>query len=309
MVRYFARSWALIKYSLWVLNKDRELLVFPILSLLSVAGVVVISYAGFIPAVALSYLIAELASGELGLLLGTLFIIAYGFSAYIVMTFGIIFFNAALTGAVLIRLEGRNPTLMDGLNVAGRHIGQIFKWAIMMTTVGFILHVIHRSGWLGRVLFHILNVGWGLLTFFAIPLLVTRDNLGPFDAVRESGNIIKKTFGESVIGDAGVAVCFLLPYLIIGLAMSEVTIMYLGQDPWLPTSLILYPLQENYLSETYLVLMLLLLITFVFHSTLFSIFRACLYQFTIDKSANGTAVAYGGDPNMSALFAGSFREK
>ena len=305
MVRYFARSWALIKYSLWVLNKDRELLVFPILSLLSAAGIVVISYAGFIPAILLSYVIAEYGSE----ILGILFIISYGFSAYIVMTFGIIFFNAALTGAVLIRLEGRNPTLMDGLNVAGRHIGQIFKWAIMMGTVGFILSMIHRSGWLGRIVFHILNVGWGLLTFFAIPLLVTRENLGPFDAVRESGNIIKKAFGESVIGDAGVAVCFLLPYLIIGLAMSEVTLMYLGENPWLPTSLILYPLQENYLSETYLFLMLLLLITFVFHSTLFSIFRACLYQFTIDKSANGTAVAYGGDPNMSALFAGSFREK
>ena len=309
MVRNFTRSWALIKYSLWVLNKDREFLVFPILSLLSAAGIIVIFYAGFIPAVALSDFIAELTSGELGVFLGSLFIIAYGFSAYIMMTFGIIFFNAALTGAVLIRLEGRNPTLMDGLNVAGRHIGQIFKWAIMMGTVGFILHVIYRTGWLGRILFHILNIGWGLLTFFAIPLLVTRDNLGPFDAVRESGNIIKKTFGESVVGDAGVAVCFLLPYLIIGLTISEVTIMYLGQDPWLPTSWILYPLQENYLSETYLVLMLLLLITFVFHSTLFSIFRACLYQFTIDKSANETAVAYGGDPNMSALFAGSFREK
>ena len=305
MVRYFARSWALIKYSLWVLNKDRELLVFPILSLLSAAGIVVISYAGFIPAILLSYVIAEYGSE----ILGILFVIFYGFSAYIVMTFGIIFFNAALTGAVLIRLEGKNPTLMDGLNVAGRHIGQIFKWAIMMGTVGFILSMIHRSGWLGRIVFHILNVGWGLLTFFAIPLLVTRENLGPFDAVRESGNIIKKAFGESVIGDAGVAVCFLLPYLIIGLAMSEVTLMYLGENPWLPTSLIFYPLQENYLSETYLFLMLLLLITFVFHSTLFSIFRACLYQFTIDKSANGTAVAYGGDPNMSALFAGSFREK
>ena len=305
MVRYFARSWALIKYSLWVLNKDRELLVFPILSLLSAAGIVVISYTGFIPALLLSYVIAEYGSE----ILGILFIISYGFSAYIVMTFGIIFFNAALTGAVLIRLEGRNPTLMDGLNVAGRHIGQIFKWAIMMGTVGFILSMIHRSGWLGRIVFHILNVGWGLLTFFAIPLLVTRENLGPFDAVRESGNIIKKAFGESVIGDAGVAVCFLLPYLIIGLAMSEVTLMYLGENPWLPTSLIFYPLQENYLSETYLLLMLLFLITFVFHSTLFSIFRACLYQFTIDKSANGTAVAYGGDPNMSALFAGSFREK
>jgi hypothetical protein len=309
MVRYFARSWALIKYSLWVLNKDRELLVFPILSLLSAVAIIVISFAGFIPVLDLSYLIEELVSGELGLLLGFLFFIAYGFSTYIVMTFGIIFFNAALTGAVLIRLEGRNPTLMDGLNVAGRHIGQIFKWAIMMGTVGFILNVIHKSGWLGRILFHILNVGWGLLTFFAIPLLVTRDNLGPFDAVRESGNIIKKTFGESVIGDAGVAACFLLPYFIIGLTISDFSLMYIDQGPLLPTSWVLYPLQESYLSETYLFLMLLFLITFVFHSTLFSIFRACLYQFTIDKSANGTAVAYGEDPNMSALFAGSFREK
>ena len=309
MVRYFARSWALIKYSLWVLNKDRELLVFPILSLLSAAAVIVISYAGAIPVFALSYVITELVSGDLGLLLGFLFIAAFYFSAYIVMTFGIIFFNAALTGAVLIRLEGRNPTLMDGLNVAGRHIGQIFKWAIMMGTVGFILNVIHRSGWLGKILFHILNVGWGLLTFFAIPLLVTRDNLGPFDAVRESGNIIKKTFGESVIGDAGVAACFLLPYFIIGLTISDFSLMYIDQGPLLPPSWVLYPLQENYLSETYLCLILLFLITFVFHSTLFSIFRACLYQFTIDKSANGTAVAYGGDSNMSALFAGSFREK
>ena len=306
MVRYFSRSWALIKYSLWVLNKDRELLVFPILSLLAAVGIAVISFFGFMPTFAVSAVIVH----YWGPISGSLFITAYVMSCYVMLVFGIIFFNAALTGAVLIRLEGRNPTLTDGLKVAGKHIGQIFKWSILLALVGIIMHALFRnSGLVGRIISAVAGFVWALATFFVIPILVTQKNVRPFDAIRESQNLIKRTFGESLIGDAGVAACFILPYLAIALIVSDFSLIAAGESPYILYGPVFRYIFEIYAAEAYTFMLILFLITFVFHSTLFSIFRACLYQYIIDRNTNETAVAYGGDPYVTSLFGGTFREK
>jgi len=269
-------------------------------------GIAVISFYGFMPTFAVSYIIVH----YWGTASGVLFITAYVMSCYIMLVFAIIFFNAALTGAVLIRLEGRNPTLTDGLKVAGKHIGQIFKWSIVLAMVGMIMQALFRnSGLIGRIISAAAGFVWALATFFVIPILVTQKNVSPFDAIRESNNLIKETFGESLIGDAGVAAWFILPYLAIALIVSDFSLIAAGDSPYILTSPIFYYIYEVYTAEAYTFMLILFLITFVFHSTLFSIFRACLYQYTIDRNANETAVAYGGDPNVTSLFSGTFREK
>jgi len=47
------------------------------------------------------------------------------------------------------------------------------------------------------------GVGWGLITAFVIPLMVYQD-IGPIDAIKRSGAIFKKTWGENLIRVFGV---------------------------------------------------------------------------------------------------------
>ena len=103
MAGRFSISWELIKSSAAVLNKDRELLIFPLLS--SIAAIAVL--ASFVP---LFLEPPEIDRDEyFVLVLGGLYLAEY---------FVIFFFNSALVGAALIRLEGGNPGIGDGLRIA-----------------------------------------------------------------------------------------------------------------------------------------------------------------------------------------------
>ena len=109
MFERFSRSWGLIKASAGVLSKDKELLVFPLLS-----GVCTLI-------VAAAFLLPAFGLGALdGLREGGMPVTAYVFAFlfYLVQYFVIFFFNSALVGAAMIRLDGGDPTLSDGLRIA-----------------------------------------------------------------------------------------------------------------------------------------------------------------------------------------------
>ena len=55
-----------------------------------------------------------------------------------------------------------------------------------------------------------------------VPILVSRD-IGPLDAVKESALLLKKTWGENLIGQGGVGVVFgLLQFAVIALTVVAV---------------------------------------------------------------------------------------
>jgi hypothetical protein len=194
-----SRSWGLIKASAGMLAKDKELLVFPLLS--SVCTLVV----------AAAFVLPALGMGALdGLREGGMSPTAYVFAFlfYLVQYFVILFFNSALVGAAMIRLEGGDPTLRDGLRIAGSKVVPILGYAAIAATVGMILRAIQeRAGFLGRLVSGFLGVAWTLASFLVVPVLVAR-NVGPIDAVKESAVLLKKTWGENLIGQGGVGLVF-----------------------------------------------------------------------------------------------------
>ena len=199
MFERFSRSWGLIKASAGVLSKDKELLVFPLLS-----GVCTLI-------VAAAFLLPAFGMGALdGLREGGMSATAYlfAFLFYLVQYFVIFFFNSALVGAAMIRLEGGDPTLADGLRIASSKVVPILGYAAIAATVGMILRAIQeRAGFLGKLVAGFLGVAWTLASFLVVPILVTR-NVGPIDAVKESAVLLKKTWGENLIGQGGVGLVF-----------------------------------------------------------------------------------------------------
>ena len=202
MFERFARSWQLVKASASVLSQDKELLVFPAVS---AVATFLVAACFVLPMIGLGGFdqLDKVANGEAGL--GTyLWAFAFYFAQYSV----IFFFNAALVGAAMIRLEGGDPTVGDGFRIAFGRIGPILGYAAIAATVGVILRMIQeRAGLIGKWIVGLLGVAWTVATFMVVPILVTRD-VGPLQAVKDSATMLKQTWGENVIGQGGIGLVF-----------------------------------------------------------------------------------------------------
>jgi hypothetical protein len=214
MFARFSRSWELVKASGSVLRQDKELLLFPFFA--GIAAMVV----------AASFLIPLFALGtveslEEGSVDAASMVLLFLF--YLTQYFVIFFFNSALVGAAMIRLDGGDPTVRDGLRIASSRIGQILGYAAIAATVGLILRLIEeRAGFIGRWIAGLLGVAFTVATFLTVPILVSRE-VGPVDAVKESATLLKKTWGENVIGNVGIGLVFFLFYIaVIGIGMAFV---------------------------------------------------------------------------------------
>lgn len=224
MFERFSRSWTLIKASAGVLSKDKELLVFPALSGIATL-LVMASFALPLIGMGVFEQMGERSAAEL-----PVGVYVLGFLFYLTQYTVIFFFNTALVGAAMIRLRGGNPTVSDGLRIASAKLPAIFGYALIAATVGMILRVVQeRAGWLGRWVAGLLGAAWTVASFLVVPVLVSRE-IGAIDAVKESASLLRKTWGENVIGQGGIGLVFgLITFLvmmlgiglIVGAAMSQ----------------------------------------------------------------------------------------
>jgi hypothetical protein len=200
MLSRLSNSWELIKASAAVLQADKELIVFPIVSAI-LTLLVTLTFA--IPTFLAG--IIDQATTRGGMPIAGYVIL---FLFYLAQYFVIIFSNSALIGAALIRLRGGNPTVADGFRIAFSHIGAIFGYAIISATVGVILRTIaRRGGIVGQVVSSLIGMAWHLATYLVIPVMVA-ENLGPVEAIQRSVQYLKKTWGEQLAGNLGVGVIF-----------------------------------------------------------------------------------------------------
>ena len=259
----FSRSWTLVKASAAVLRSDKELLVFPLLSGLA-AMLVVATF--IIPVFALK--IFESGMGVGGAILGFLF--------YLCQYFVIFFFNAALVGAAIIRLEGGDPTLADGFNAAKSRLGPILGYAAIAATVGMLLQALknRQSNFLVRLIGSGLGVAWTLSTFLVVPVLV-QQNIGPIDAIKESVKLLKRTWGENAIGNVGLGLAFGL--MMFGVIAAGLLLAFLAASA------------SAALAVTIIVITVLAAVSLgVVQSALSAIYSAALYRFaTVGEAPQG----------------------
>ncbi len=220
----FSRSWALAKASASVLKSDKELLLFPVISTIAML-VVIATFA--IPVMTLNLFAGDEPDPLLFIL---------GFLFYVSQYFVIFFFNTALVGAAMIRLEGGDPTVKDGLNIAMSKIGPILGYAAIAATVGMILNALkERAGFLGDMVINLVGAAWTVATAMVVPVLVAQ-NVGPVDAIKESVMLLKKTWGENILGNAGIGLAFglvIAATIFVGIVLAVVMAQV---SPWLAMS-------------------------------------------------------------------------
>ena len=199
-----SNSWAMLKASATVLRLDTELLIFPLLSTLAVILITV-----SLVALIMFFGGPEALDGP-----GYL-VYSGGFVFYLILYTIIFFFNAGLVGATLIRLDGGDPTVGDGMNIATKKLPTILGYAVIAATVGMVLRAIEeRVGALGRIVVGLIGMSWSLTTYLTVPVLVSKD-VRAIDAVKESASIFRRTWGEQVVGNAGIGLATFLLFALM----------------------------------------------------------------------------------------------
>jgi hypothetical protein len=264
MFERFSRSWSLVKASSAVLGANKRLMVFPVLS--SICTLIV----------AASFLIPAFASGMLGhfdrghMTPGTA---VFLFLFYLVQYSVIIFFNSALVGAASIHLRGGSPTVSDGFGIAMSKLPAILGYAVISATVGMVLRAIQeRAGFIGRWIVGLLGVAWTLATFLVVPVMVNQE-IGPFDAVKRSAELLKRTWGENLIGNAGIGLAFGLLTMLVVLAGAALVLLAVSTQSTIAIVVVVA------------LCVLTMLVLAVIQSALHGIYAAALYRYAEEGEA------------------------
>ena len=252
------RSFTLVRTSWGVLRQDKELIILPVLSIIT-AGLLVLPF--FIGAIATG---ATSDSDSLGPVGWVLMFIGYLVGAYVT-----IFFQTALVLGANDRMTGGSPTLGSALSMAGSNAGRILPWAIISATVSVALQAIQeRSGAIGRIVIGLVGLAWTLVTMLVLPILVI-EQVGVKDALSRSATAFKHTWGENVVGNGGIGIVGFLgtliglvvagPIVAVGVSRSNTGLVILGVA----------------------LFVLWILLVSAFTSALSAVFRTALYRFAV----------------------------
>ena len=256
----FSRSWNLVKAAWGVLRDDKELIIFPIISAI---GVILVTVVFGIP----EYFLFSAGGNET---LGNVLIFLF----YMVQYTVIIFANSALVGAAMIRLRGGDPTLSDGLQIAFSRFGAIVGYAAISATVGVILQALSRRGTLAQIVRSIVGVTWNLATYLVVPVLVV-EKVGPIEAIKRSAALLRRTWGEQIVGGAGIGLVFFLFFLL--------TTVLAGAGIYLGVSLDSLALTIACVVVAALVFLVLALLS----SILGGIYSAAVYRYAAEGEVSG----------------------
>lgn len=218
-----SNGWDMAKQSWQVLKQDKELLWFPVFSgmaaLLVLASFVlpIFLFPG-LQETLLSITEERAGAGHNGAGMTQIVAAVLAFLFYFLNYFVIIYFNTALAACAIYRFRGGDPNVRLGFQMANKRLPQILGWSLVAATVGFILNMIEeKSELIGKIVIGIIGFVWTTATFLVVPTLAV-EGLGPIEAIKRSGSLISKVWGEGLAGNFGIGlISFLLmiPVLLV----------------------------------------------------------------------------------------------
>ena len=210
LMGFFSRlsaGWNISLNSFKVLKENKQLLLFPLLSGISLILII----GSFCTAVlaAAGWDVEGISKPDR--------ITGYGiaFVFYVINYFVVVFFNTALIHCAHLYFKGEEPTIAKGLQFSVSRLGVIFSWALFAGTVGTILKAIQENvGILGKILTGLVGIVWGVATFFVVPVIAF-ENAGPITAVKRSAQLMKQKWGESIGAGFSFGIIQLLAFVLV----------------------------------------------------------------------------------------------
>src|ERR1041385_3478831 len=217
----FQRSWLLLKSSLSIIARNKQLLVFPIVIFVCTTAIVAFfllppilrptgySYTSAEHWKAISNsLFTETGGGGRTHFTLTPAAMIYSGLVYFVAMFIATFCNVAFYHEILAALTGQPVSVGRGLKFASTKLGAILMWTLFAGLVGLLIKLIEeRLDWIGQIIARILGLAWSVAAVFAIPIIVNEEgNANPLSVLQKSAGVLKRTWGEALIGYAGLSI-------------------------------------------------------------------------------------------------------
>jgi hypothetical protein len=186
------------------------------------------------------------------------------------------FFNVAFYSEILSALEGQPVSIGRGLKFAGTKLTAILMWSLLAGIVGLVIKTIEeRLGFIGQIVMRFVGAAWSIASVFAIPIIVREDEAtNPLTALRRSAAILKRTWGEALIGYVGFGL--VTTVIVFGFLASLIASIFVS-----------VALEIAWIGVAGAALSLLGLVTFAYVSSVAGqVYRGALYLY----AANGTVV-------------------
>jgi hypothetical protein len=215
----FERSWQLVTTSFRIIERNKKLLLFPIVSALFTLVILLF----FIAPVLLiptgqpwgapehwKAIVSRLGAIDPGARGSQTLVYSdttYACVAliYLASMACATFFNVAFYSEIMKALRGNAVSVRAGIAFAFQRMGTILMWSLFAGVVGLVIRGLERRfGWFGRLVLGLVGMVWSVACVFVIPIIVVEESANPVALLRTSAATLKKTWGESLIGYVGI---------------------------------------------------------------------------------------------------------
>lgn len=260
-------SWTAIKASSRVMAKEPMLFVFPLFSVIMTIGIFVGMACGIF------YDLFGLARD--------LRLYCFGFFALFILTYLLsevfkVYSDVAVAGCARMRLDGKDPTVIDGFRVATTRIPSEILWALVEATYGNFVTSLKTGPWrIGGRWAYGLKMSWYVDTIF-VRSIIAEGNTGPMDALGRSRMLVTKKWGQNLAPNYNIWLTFVLIGIVIGALMFVIWLIFLFLGL---ASLTLYWL---------LFFILICVVLALIASTVKAVFEAALFRYaTVGEPGGG----------------------
>ena len=155
---------------------------------------------------------------------------------YFVSMFIATFCNVAFYHEILAALTGQPVSIARGLKFASTRLWSILMWTLFAGLVGLIIKAIEeRMAIVGQIIGKLIGLAWSVAAVFAIPVIVRKEqNANPIAVLRDSAGTLKRTWGEALIGYAGLSFANMLVALAsVGVIVGAIVVSVALNNFWL----------------------------------------------------------------------------
>jgi hypothetical protein len=166
---------------------------------------------------------------------------AYMAVVYLVSVFGATFFNVAFYHEILSALNGNPVSIKRGLHVACSKVKSILMWSLFTGIVGILIKMLEdRLHWVGRWIAKLIGIAWSVASVFVVPVIIREETgANPVTFLKNSALMLKRTWGESLIGYVGIrfisVLCMLGSLLIFAVPLGVAIVL---RNVWLMVAVV-----------------------------------------------------------------------
>jgi hypothetical protein len=223
----YARSWSLFKTSARILRDNKVLLLFPLSGTVFVTVFAALFFGTDV------FFVDLLDTPPPTPLQGRV-----GFAlVYLVVMFLATFINVAFTHETFMAFDGEPVFLTRGFAFAIHRLRSILLWSLFAGLVGLVIRSLEqRFDFFGRLVIKLVGVVWSVSSVFVIPVMIRESSPNPIELLKKSASTIRKSWGEALVGYAGIGLGLTVALLLflVAIGTSGYALLKLLGEGWAP---------------------------------------------------------------------------